>query len=277
MNPLFSVLIANYNNGKYIAECLESVLNQDYPNIEIILVDDGSTDDSLSIVAPYLATHQNIKLFINETNKGVGYTKKRCIEEANGEICGFVDPDDAITLSAITKMVDAHHQHTEAALIYSNYYECDEQLRILKTYQPQQVVNGKIDFFNTEGDIGPFATFKLRYYQLTTGLNTYLKRAIDQDLYLKLYDVGRCIYLSEALYYYRMHNQGLATNAQANLAYYWYWVVKITRAQELGINLENEFEKSFIRKASLNYKQRIIRKLVNSNIVSAVKQRFKTS
>ena len=277
LTPLFSILIANYNNGKYIAECLGSVLNQDYSNIEIILVDDGSTDNSLAIIQPYLTQHQNIKLFINETNKGVGYTKKRCIDEASGEICGFVDPDDTITLTAISKMVAAHQQQPDVALVYSDYYECDERLQVLKTYQPRQVENGKIDFFNDGGDIGPFATFKSKYYRLTKGLNIYLKRAIDQDLYLKLYDVGDCIYLPEALYHYRMHNQGLATNAQADLAYYWYWVVKIMRAQSLGIDLEKDFNHTFMRKASLNYKQRIIQKLVNSSIVTAVKQRFKSS
>lgn len=251
--PLFSVLIANFNNGKYIAACLDSVLNQDYLHLEIVIVDDASTDQSLAIIAPYLNQHHPIKLITNSENQGVGYTKKRCIDEASGEICGFVDPDDTITPNAVAAMVSMHQQHPEASLLYSDYYECDENLRTIGAYQSAQVVNSQAHFFNDEGKIGPFASFKKSSYQKTKGLNTYLKRAIDQDLYLKLYDVGECLHLPLKLYHYRMHANGLATKAQTNLAYYWFWVVKILRAQDKGINLEQDFAKTFVRAASLKH------------------------
>lgn len=259
--PLFSVLIANFNNGKFLSACLESIAQQHYRNIEIILVDDASTDHSLEMIQQYQTKDERIKWFGNEQNQGVGFTKTRCIAEASGAICGFVDPDDTITPDAIEKMVEAHTKHPEAALIYSNYYECDEQLRITRTYQSKQVINQQYDFFNEAGEIGPFATFKLASYQQTVGLNSSLKRAIDQDLYLKLYDIGPCLHLPATLYYYRMHANGLATQAQANLAYYWYWVVCILRAQQKGINLESKFDHTFVRKSQVNYLLKVDRLL----------------
>ena len=271
--PLFSVLVANYNNGRYIAECLDSVLKQDYPNIEIIIVDDASTDSSLQITEPYLQ-HSHIKLLSNEDNKGVGYTKKRCIDEASGEICGFLDPDDTLTLDAISKMVTAHASKPDASLIYSDYYECDEQLQITTEYKSEQVINGQYDFFNDKG-IGPFATFKKEFYEKTNGLNAALRRAIDQDLYLKLYDTGDCIHLPEPLYYYRFHKKGLSTNAQGDLAYYWFWVVRILRAQEKGINLEQHFNDTFIRRKRIWYLIPLDEKFRKSFVFKVLRKLFK--
>ena len=76
-HPLFSVLIANYNNGKYLMEAIESVRQQTYTNWEIILVDDASTDNSKDIYRE-LENDSRIHIFYNEQNKGCGYTKRRC-------------------------------------------------------------------------------------------------------------------------------------------------------------------------------------------------------
>lgn len=75
-HPLFSVLIANYNNGNYISECLESVLKQTYQNFEIIIVDDASTDTSLNIIQKYIDQDNRIKIYNNDKNYGAGYSKK---------------------------------------------------------------------------------------------------------------------------------------------------------------------------------------------------------
>ena len=91
--PLFSVLIANYNNGKYLMDAIESVRQQTYTNWEIILVDDSSTDNSHELYKE-LEQDERIHIFLNNQNRGCGYTKHRCAELANGEICGFLDPDD---------------------------------------------------------------------------------------------------------------------------------------------------------------------------------------
>ncbi|MBR5957742.1 MAG: glycosyltransferase family 2 protein [Salinivirgaceae bacterium] len=84
-NPLFSVLIANYNNGRYLQEAVDSVRSQTYTNWEIILVDDASTDNSKELYKE-LEKDSHIHIFYNEENKGCGYTKRRCAELAKGEV-----------------------------------------------------------------------------------------------------------------------------------------------------------------------------------------------
>ena len=116
--PLFSVLIANYNNGNYIQECIESVFAQDYKEWEIIIVDDASTDNSKSIYLLY-ANHPQIHIYFNDKNRGVTYTKWRCIEEAKGDFCGFLDPDDTILPNALSLMVSNHLQDLDISIISS--------------------------------------------------------------------------------------------------------------------------------------------------------------
>ena len=253
MTPLFSILIANYNNGKYIAECLDSVLNQDYPNIEIILVDDSSTDESLAIIQPYLKKYPNLKLFKNEINLGVGYTKKRCIDEANGVFLGIVDADDKIELHAVSAMAAKHVAQPNASLIYSNLYYCDEDFKITGLKKINQVPLNLPDFFNQADDISHFATFKKAAYLMTNGINTSLKTAEDQDLYLKLYDVGTVLLLDEPLYHYRIHSGGLSTLNNEDSSFFDRWKVIFQRAEEKGIDIEDYFLQTFVRKERVKH------------------------
>ena len=106
-SALFSVLIANYNNGQYLQDAIDSILCQTYTDWEVVIVDDGSTDNSKEIYRQY---EQNSRFHIvyNEQNRGCGYTKWRCVEEAHGEICGFLDPDDVLMSDALEKMEKVH-------------------------------------------------------------------------------------------------------------------------------------------------------------------------
>ena len=93
--PLFSVLIANHNHGDYLMDALESVKAQTYTCWEIVIVDDDSTDNSLELYNE-LEKDPRIRVFRNNENRGCGYTKRRCLEMAQGELCGFLDADDGL-------------------------------------------------------------------------------------------------------------------------------------------------------------------------------------
>lgn len=84
-----------YNSEKYICQCLDSIINQTLTDIEIILINDGSTDESLEILKTYVNKDKRIKLFTQE-NKGVSEARNRGIKESSGEYIGFVDIDDFI-------------------------------------------------------------------------------------------------------------------------------------------------------------------------------------
>lgn len=95
MAPLISVIIPVYNAEKYLKTCLDSIIAQDYSPLEIILVNDGSTDGSGEICRTYRDKYKNIKL-VEQANGGVSRARNRGIQEANGKYISFIDSDDSI-------------------------------------------------------------------------------------------------------------------------------------------------------------------------------------
>lgn len=240
-DPLFSILIAQYNNGQYFKDCYDSIMAQTYANWEVIIVDDASSDDSVAVMQNIIGQDPRFRIFTNEKNQGCGYTKRRAAELAQGELCAFLDPDDAITNDAVELMVAEHLKHTDAAVIYSRPYFCDENLKVQNETTSYQIENMNPNFFDLEGKMFAFLSYKNRMYKKTEGIDAYLIRAVDRDLTLKLYEVAPCYYLDKPLYLYRIHGNGISTNSNEDKAYFWYWVTVIHAAKRRGVNIENLF------------------------------------
>ena len=209
--PLFSILIANYNNAHYIEQAISSVLEQSYTNWEIVIMDDHSTDNSYEIIAGYV--DQKIRLYRNRSNKGCGYTKRKLVELARGEILGFLDSDDRLAEKAIETMVGEHLNRPECSLIYSTHYVCDPELKILETSLYTGIIPADESHLTTRGPrISHFVSFKKHYYKNTAGINPRLRIAEDQDIYYKLEEAGEIYFVDEPLYFYRTHQAGTSQN-----------------------------------------------------------------
>lgn len=107
---LVSFLVPTFNVGNQIKKCLESLINQPYPNYEIIIVDGGSTDDTLPIIQKYMETHKNIFLY-NCEQFGISFTRNKLLDKANGEYLVFVDGDDYIEKDMISVMMKFMNDH----------------------------------------------------------------------------------------------------------------------------------------------------------------------
>ena len=266
-SPLFSILIANYNNGNYFKDCYQSIVSQSYKNWECVIVDDASTDNSLEIINNLIKDDSRFRVFHNDKNRGCGYTKNRCAELSNGKICGFVDPDDSISDNALEIMVNHHIEEPDSTLIYSNFIYCDENLTPTKVKKNEQVPQGDSMFFNLNGNISHFSTFKKNIYNKTNGINKNLQRAVDQDLYLKLYEKGNVMHIVYDLYHYRIHSRGISTNSNTDKAHFWHWKVIIDAAERRNINIENFFFEYFVRKNKYRQLEDRLRSLKNSRLL----------
>ncbi len=102
-----SVIIPIYNVEPFLGECLDSVLNQTYENLELVLVEDKSTDNSYNIALAYQAKYPNIVLLQNKKNMGLSYTRNRGVKESTGDYVVFVDSDDIIDKTMIEKLMNA--------------------------------------------------------------------------------------------------------------------------------------------------------------------------
>jgi glycosyltransferase involved in cell wall biosynthesis len=250
---LFSIVIANYNNGKYFKDCFESILVQTCQNFEVIIVDDASTDNSVELIQELIATDSRFSLYQNEFNKGCGYTKRRGAELVKGELFAFLDPDDAILPHALEVMIEAHDQNADCSIVYSKLFLCDDKLNITSVQEGnRKVASHNLNYFNIDGFITQFSSFKTAYYKQTEGIDASLPRAVDQDLYAKLYEKGAVHYIDEALYKYRIHQQGISTFDNRDKAFFWFWVVIINAAKRRGVNVEEFFNETFVRRSEYN-------------------------
>lgn len=226
-NPLFSILIANYNNGHFFKDCYQSVLEQTYPNWEVIIVDDTSTDDSLDVIRKLIENDSRFKLFLNDENRGCGYTKRRCAAIATGEICGFLDPDDTLESNALEEMVSAHLINPEVSIITSKYYKVDLELKNKRVCNHGKNMPENYSYLTYgKGALTAFATFKNTFYKQTLGIDEKFKRAVDQDLYYKLEEVGGHLFLDKALYNYRVNPNSISANKNVFKAEYWHFIAK---------------------------------------------------
>lgn len=205
-----SILIANYNNGKYFEDCYHSLVNQTHEDWEAIIVDDCSTDNSLEIIENIIKNDHRFILYSNGTNKGCGYTKRRCAELATGDFCAYLDPDDALFPNALERSLEEFEQDNEIIATYSQLMFCDEIMAPQKIFDKiRQIQNDKY-FFNCPIQMSAFFVFKREIYLKTSGINPNLRSAVDQDLYLKLLEHGNAKFIKEALYKYRLHSNGIS-------------------------------------------------------------------
>ena len=119
MKELISVLLPAYNVGEYIGICLDSILQQTYSNYEVIIVNDGSTDDTLAICQAYAQRDSRIHLFSQE-NAGVSSARNHCLSQAKGEFVAFIDPDDYVKKDYLQTLLNMQHK-TSADIIACDY------------------------------------------------------------------------------------------------------------------------------------------------------------
>ncbi len=122
--PLISVIVPVYNVEKYVAKCLDSIINQTYKNLEIIVVDDGSTDNSYSVCCSYAEKDDRIVL-LQQPNGGQASARNYGIENAGGDYVGFVDSDDWIEPCMYEAMISAV-KDSDCAVAVCGRYNVDE-------------------------------------------------------------------------------------------------------------------------------------------------------
>ncbi len=115
-----SIIIPVYNVEKYIGECLDSVINQTYKNLEIICVDDCGTDNSVKIVEEYSQKDKRIKIVHHNRNKGLAITRNTGVQNSNGEYIFFLDSDDYLNLDIIELLVE-RQKKTNADVVVSSF------------------------------------------------------------------------------------------------------------------------------------------------------------
>ena len=230
--------MANFNNGLYIKEAIESVISQSYPNWELIIVDDCSTDNSIKMIKPYL-TDKRIKLIAHQKNSGYGGSLKTAANHALNIILGILDADDKLHESALETMVQAYKANPDSGFIYSTMWSCDKDLKNCRVNEEIGEISQDNKVFFRER-ISHFKTFRKEAYNKTSGFDPTQKRAVDKDIIFKLEEVSNCKFINKPLYYYRRHERGISQGKNEFKAILYFYIAKCKAyRRRLGTDIPN--------------------------------------
>ena len=122
---LVSVIMPTYNSSRFVAESIESILHQTYTNIELLITDDGSTDNTPEIIKHYARIDKRVRFFSLSENMGAGYARNKSIQEAKGRYIAFCDSDDSWMPEKLEKQI-RFMQQNNLCFCFSSYFVCDD-------------------------------------------------------------------------------------------------------------------------------------------------------
>jgi len=203
-SPLVSVVTANYNQGQFLQQAIESVLNQDYENLELIVVDDGSTDEATGPVLEMFADHPQITI-IKQANAGQTVAKNVGLKAAKGDFIGFCDSDNAWMPGKLNRQLEAYRQNPDVGVVYGDIILIDDQGNDLPT-PPKQRFSGKITGKLLSDNFVTFNTTLIPHHIIkeVKGFDESLSMGIDYDLWLRISVNYDFLHLNEDLVRYRI-------------------------------------------------------------------------
>lgn len=202
----FSIIIPLYNKEPYIAKTINSVLNQTYQHYELIVVNDGSTDNSAMVAEKLLKDIPNSRV-INQVNMGVSIARNNGVLQAKGDYICFLDADDWWDISFLEEMQLMVKKFPEAGLWGCNYWYVKKGMTRLMN---KHVSNGYINFFQEFSTLAPIicvgsVCLKKTLFNNLKGFNSEIKLGEDFDLWVRISLNSRIAYVNKPLCYYNQN------------------------------------------------------------------------
>lgn len=211
-----SVIIPVYNSSKYLKECIDSVLNQTYKNLEVIIVDDKSTDNSIDIINSY--KDKRMKLIRLKKNSGVSICRNKGIESSCGDYISFIDSDDYWDLDKIKKQVK-FIESNDYTFIYSSYAFLKNGKKhiahVPKSITYKEALKNTTIFTST-------VMFNMKYLNKNDIYMPIIKRGQDTATWWQVLKLGIIAYgMDDVLSVYRVGNSSLSSNKLKALKRTW--------------------------------------------------------
>jgi len=224
--PLVSIVTPSYNQALYLEKTIRSVLNQDYENLEYLIVDGGSTDGSIEIIRKY---EHRLSWWVSEKDSGQADGINKGLKQAKGEIVAWINSDDLYFPGAVSVMVDAFNQTPDMGFIYGDVLSIDGQGKVfnLMTFVPYHLED--LMSFNIISQPGVF--IKRDILEKTDYLDMSLNFLFDIQLWLKLSQYASFRYVPGITAAARYHP--MAKNVQAGRGFGMeaYMIIDWMRAQ----------------------------------------------
>ena len=262
MEKKVSVIIPCYNQGKYVAEAINSALNQTYKNIEIVIVNDGSTDDSSEVIKPFAEKYKNILFFDNKENKGVIYARNMAIDACRGVYILPLDADDTIEPTYIEKAVKILDENPKIGIVYckARKFGTKNKYWALPEFDRSQILYSNCIFVS--------ALFRKSEFIKVGRYKDYMQYGCeDHDLWISFIEQGFDAYrIDEVLFNYRQYGEESRTKLSSDYSNeIWRQIVK--NHMDLYFQDENFAEKMHANVKKLKAKHKKYKKLFNILLV----------
>ena len=272
-NPLVSVIIPAYNHEKYIIDCLKSVINQTYSNIEIIVINDGSTDSTERVIREFINSTDIDIDFISKKNEGICKTINKGLNIAKGKYISFLASDDMFAPQMIKKQVEFMENNKNISLVCTDAYFINIDKLTNKKYTDYKPIIKKCfkngiqnkDIYEvllTGNIIIALTTLIRRECFEVLGLFDETLKYGDYDMWLRIaqeYPIG---FIDEPLGYYRIHDINFSNK---NLLVYLRTTIQILRKQFGEEPIKNKHIKKIV--VLINFLNNIIKNRSNKKFL----------
>tara|TARA_B100001175_G_scaffold317750_1_gene336157 strand:+ start:2030 stop:3415 length:1386 start_codon:yes stop_codon:yes gene_type:complete len=258
--PLITVYITNYNYGKYLKQSIESVLNQSFQDFELIIIDDGSTDDSKTIIESY-ENNSKIKV-VYQNNKGLTISNNIALKLSQGEFILRLDSDDYFHKDALTNLLSGFHSN-KIGMVFGDWYEVDQLGDIIERKQRHNFKKN-VTLYDQPAH-GACTMFRKSCLVKINGYDESITRQDGYELWLRFIQNFKINNINIPIFYYRQHNLSLTKDEKKLLN---------TRAEILeshAVKYSKKNKKFFaivpIRSTEIDSRSKPFLKLGNKNLI----------
>lgn len=201
-----SVILPVYNGEDHVAEAIESVLQQTYSNLELIIVNDCSTDSTSQILESYAQKDSRVRVVTNPVNFKLPKTLNEGFRNATGEYYTWTSDDNRYRPNALERLVNALQADKDAVMVYSDFTLIDGSDNVIEAYKKDDP--DKLPFFNS---VGASFLYTREVAQKVGGYDENLFLTEDYDYWIRIWREGKIIHIKEDLYLYRLHDKSLTS------------------------------------------------------------------
>ena len=200
MQPLVSIVTPSFNQARYLETTIQSVLVQDYPRIEYIVIDGASTDVSVEIIKKY---ENRLSYWISEKDNGQADAINKGLMRAKGEIIAWLNSDDYYLPNTISSVVNIFEENPDAVMVYGDMLAVDEHGETLNLLKYKQLSLEDLLCFQIIGQ--PAVFFRREAYEKTGGLDSTFHYLLDHHLWIRVAQQGKILYVPQTWAAARYH------------------------------------------------------------------------
>lgn len=201
----FSIVVPNYNYDTFVGKTIDSIIGQNYSNMELVVVDDGSTDNSLKVINSYRIKHPNFIKVVEQTNKGQSVAVNTGIVMATGDIFGWINSDDTYCKNTFHKVSNIFTNHPDVDVVFGNINVIDlndHHIYTLKHFGFSYFLSVFTGFANNMSSNAVF--WRRQSYGDLMLLNPNYKCGMDNELFSRLTYNKKVFHLNEPLANFRL-------------------------------------------------------------------------